>query len=129
MKIDIIATKNAPLAIGPYSQAVKFDNFVFASGQLGIDPQTAALVNGNVEDQTVQAFKNIISILRESDSSIDNVIKMTIYIKNLDHFDIVNNVCKQYFRHHFPARCCIEVSRLPKEAEIEIDVISFCDNG
>ena len=126
MNFEVISTKNAPLAIGPYSQAVKFDNFVFVSGQLGIDPNTGALVNGNIEEQTIQALKNIITILEESDSSIDRVIKMTIYIINLDNFDIVNSICRLYFKHHYPARCCVEVSRLPKEAEIEIDVISFC---
>ncbi len=119
-----IETDKAPKAIGPYSQAIKYESFVFISGQIAIDPKTQEMVKGGIEEQTKQVMENIGAILKEAGLSFDNVIKTTIYLKNLSDFEIVNKIYGEYFKEHKPARATVEVSNLPKGALIEIEVIA-----
>jgi len=125
MKKEIIVTKKAPAAIGPYSQAIKAGEFVFVSGQLPIDLSTGKLVEDNIKNQTRQCLENIKSILEATGSSLDKTVKVTVFLKDMDDFPKMNKIYKQYFDKDFPARCCVEVSRLPKDAEIEIEAIAI----
>lgn len=118
----IIQTKNAPKAIGPYSQAVLFNDVIYTSGQLGINPETQQLEEGLIS-QTTQALKNIKAILEAAGSDMNHVLKTTIYIKNMADFSIVNDIYSQYFSV-YPARSCVEVSSLPKNGLIEIECIA-----
>lgn len=126
MKKEIIKTEKAPSAIGPYSQAVKVREMVFVSGQLGIDPARGNLTKG-IENQTKQALENLKTILEAASSSLDKIIKTTIYIKDMNNFSVMNKIYASYFAENFPARCCVEVSKIPKDAEIEIEAIAVCD--
>ncbi len=120
-----IQTNNAPKAIGPYSQAIKVNNMLFISGQLGVDPSTNILEEG-IENQAIQAFKNINAILEASSLSLDNVCKTTVFLKDLNDFNLVNEIYKKYFLNN-PARSCLEVSRLPKGALIEVEAIAIVE--
>lgn len=121
--IKLIKTSRAPKAIGPYSQAVISKPFVFCSGQIGLNPQTGTLVEG-IEKQTDQVLKNLNYVLKKSGSSLDKVLKTTVYLKDIAHFAKMNEVYAKYFKGHKPARSTVEVSNLPKEALIEIDVVA-----
>jgi 2-iminobutanoate/2-iminopropanoate deaminase len=123
-KIKIIETQKAPKAIGPYSQALVLEDFVFCSGQIGIDPKTSNLVQG-IENQTKQILENLKNILEEAGSSLDNVIKTTIFLTNINDFQKVNEIYGQYFSSHKPARSTVCVASLPKGALIEIEVIGY----
>jgi len=123
-KIKIIETQKAPKAIGPYSQALVLEDFVFCSGQIGIDPKTGNLVQG-IENQTKQILENLKNILEEAGSSLDNVIKTTIFLTNINDFQKVNEIYGQYFSSHKPARSTVCVASLPKGALIEIEVIGY----
>lgn len=121
----IILSKNAPAAIGPYSQAIEVDankKLYFFSGQIAINPQTANVVDGGIEEQTTQVMKNIQAILTEIGASFDDVVKTTIFLKNLSDFNRVNQIYGSYVGKNPPARSTVEVSRLPKDALIEIEV-------
>lgn len=126
----IIATPSAPPAIGPYAQAVKVDNMVFVSGQLPLNPKTRTLITGDIALQTEQVLLNIRAILEEADANLDDVVKITIYMTDLSKFDEVNRVYALFFpntetsQNLLPARATVEVSRLPKDAEIEMDAIA-----
>ncbi|MEZ0323188.1 MAG: RidA family protein [Hydrogenothermaceae bacterium] len=122
--MQIIHTDRAPQAIGPYSQAVKYGNLVFVSGQIAIDPQTNQFIGGDIKQQTIRVLENIKAILEQVGLNLNHVIKTTIYLKNLEDFQIVNEIYGQYFKEHKPARATVEVSRLPKDALIEIEVIA-----
>jgi len=124
MEKEIIATEKASSAIGPYSQAVRAGELLFISGQLGIDPANGELVEGIVK-QTTQALENLRGILEAGGSSLDEVVKVNVFLKNMDTFGAINEIYANYFTEKFPARCCVEVSKLPKEAEVEIDVIAL----
>lgn len=119
-----IHTNNAPEAIGPYSQGIVVDNLFFSSGQI---PLTAdgKLVDGDIQAQTEQVFINVIEILKEAGSSLESVIKTTVFIKNMDDFGKMNDIYATYFQDHKPARSCVEVSRLPKDVLIEMEVIAL----
>lgn len=121
--IKTIFTNKAPLPIGPYSQALKVNGFIFCSGQIGIDPKTNTLVEG-VEKQTHQVLKNLQSILQQAGSDLNKVIKTTIFLKNIADFPKVNEIYSQYFKDHKPARSTVEVARLPKDSLIEIEAIA-----
>ena len=121
----VIATKNAPAAIGPYSQAVQVGNMLFASGQLGLDPATGNFAEGGVKEQTVQAFKNVHAILEEAGLSINDVVKTTVFLADMSDFAAMNEVYAQYFTTNPPARSCVEVAKLPKDALVEIEVIAI----
>lgn len=121
--MKIINTPKAPTPVGPYSQAIVVDNFIFCSGQIGLDPNTNQLVEG-LENQFHQIMQNIRSILEEAGTSLDKVVKVTIFITDISKFSMVNELYSQYFSDHKPARSTVEVSNLPKNALIEIEVLA-----
>jgi 2-iminobutanoate/2-iminopropanoate deaminase len=121
---QVISTKNAPAAIGPYSQAIKTGNFVFLSGQLGINPETGEFVSGAVADQTVQVFKNIQAVLAEAGLTLDNVVKTTVFLADMSDFATVNEIYARHFNEPYPARSAFAVKTLPKNALVEIEVIA-----
>lgn len=122
---EIIYTDKAAKAIGPYSQGVKFGNLVFLSGQIGIEPKRNELVKGGIEAEARQIFENIINILKSLNSDLNNVLKVNIYLKDLEDFPKVNEIYQNYFKDNFPARTTIGGLSLPKNALIEIDVIAY----
>lgn len=124
MNDQIIYTKSAPEPIGPYSQARKSDIFIYTSGQIPIDPATGSLVEGDIKTQTRQALENIKAILEAGYSSISKVIKVTVFLKNIEDFGGMNEIYAEYFGESKPARSTIEAARLPKDSLIEIDVIA-----
>ena len=119
----IVSTKQAPAAIGPYSQAVRVGNLVFLSGQLGLDPETGVLKE-NIGDQTRQALDNIGAILTAVGLNYSHVVKTTVFLKDLDDFGLVNEIYGNIFKDGAPARSCVVVSRLPKRALVEIECIA-----
>lgn len=124
MQKECINTSKAPSPIGPYSQAIKVKDFLFISGQLPIDPSTGEIVRGGAEAQTKQCMKNILAILTEASLHLNNLIKVTIYVKNLNDLNAVNKAYSDFFEKEYPARVCIEVARLPKDASVEIEAIA-----
>jgi 2-iminobutanoate/2-iminopropanoate deaminase len=127
MEKKIIITKNAPKAIGPYSQAIRVNNLIFTSGQIPIDPKNNKIVSDDIKAQTSQVIANLKAILEEEGSNLNNVIKTTVYLKKITDFEEMNEIYKEYFRVNPPARSTVEVSRLPKDVKIEIDAIAICD--
>jgi 2-iminobutanoate/2-iminopropanoate deaminase len=121
----VITTENAPAAIGPYSQAIKAGNFLFVSGQLPIDPSKGSLVENNITAQTKQSLKNIQGILKASGMSMDDVIKVTVFLASMEDFTAMNIVYSTYFTKDFPARAAVEVAKLPKNALVEIEAIAY----
>ena len=126
MNIEQIKTNKAPEALGPYSQAVKYNGLVYLSGQLGILPEAGTIVATNIKDEATQVFENLKNILKASNSSLDNSLKVTVYLKDINDFGIVNEVYANYFKNK-PARSLVEVSKLPKNANIEVDLIAKVD--
>jgi 2-iminobutanoate/2-iminopropanoate deaminase len=122
---DVIATKEGPQAIGPYSQAIRANGFVFVSGQVAIDPATHQFVAGDVAAQTDRAIKNLAGILKAAGSSLQKVVRATVFLKNIDDFAAMNEVYGKHFSSAPPARSTVEVARLPKDALVEIDVIAL----
>ena len=120
----VILTDGAPAPVGPYAQAIKTDHYLFISGQLPIDPATGQLGDGSIQDQTRQVLQNILEILRAADCKQSSLVKTTVYLRNLDDFAAMNDVYAAVFGKNPPARACVEVSRLPKNALIEIDAIA-----
>ncbi|MDR0682870.1 MAG: RidA family protein [Dysgonamonadaceae bacterium] len=120
-----IATKNAPAAIGPYSQAVKTGNIVFLSGQLGINPETGTFVPGFVVEQTEQIFTNIKAVLTEANLTLNNVVKTTVFLSDMADFAAMNEVYAKHFKEPYPARSAVAVKTLPKNALVEIEVIAI----
>lgn len=127
MEKQIISTKNAPAAIGPYSQAVSVGNLLFTSGQIPINPATGEIVSGDVKAATKQSLENIKAILEEAGTSLDKVIKTVVFIKDMNDFASVNEVYGTYFSSNPPARSCVEVARLPKDVLVEIEVIAIVE--
>ncbi|MBD1383167.1 RidA family protein [Metabacillus arenae] len=122
--MKVIATKEAPQAIGPYSQGIVVNNVFYSSGQIPLTPE-GNMVEGNIDEQTHQVFKNLKAVLQEAGASLETVIKATVFIKNMDDFASINEVYGQYFAEHKPARSCVEVARLPKDALVEIEVVAL----
>ncbi|CCF04010.1 RidA family protein [Bacillus velezensis] len=122
--LKAVYTEKAPKAIGPYSQGIKVQDFLFLSGQLPVNPNTDE-VPADIREQTIQVLKNIESILKSEDLKIENIVKTTIFLKNLGDFQAVNEEYGKYLGDHRPARSTIEVSRLPKDVQIEIEVIAY----
>ena len=118
-----VSTEKAPAAIGPYSQAQISNGFVFASGQIPVIPETGALAEG-LEAQANQVFKNITELLKAAGTDISKTVKTTVFIKDMDDFAAINAIYAQYFTKPFPARSCVEVSKLPKGALVECEVIA-----
>lgn len=120
----IINTPNAPAPIGPYSQAVLVDNTLYLSGQICINPKTGNLVNGDITSETKQVMNNLLEILKEAGFDFSNVVKTTIFVKDLGDFATINTTYGEYFSTDFPARETVEVSRLPKDVHVEISCIA-----
>ncbi|HET8773919.1 MAG TPA: RidA family protein [Thermoanaerobaculia bacterium] len=125
MQIEYISTPDAPEAIGPYSQGVKAHGFVYTSGQIALDPATGKLVEGGFEDQVHRVFKNLGAILRAGGTDFNRVLKATVYVTDLENFKALNTIYASYFGDHKPARTTVEVPELPKEADVEIDLIAL----
>lgn len=126
MKKEIISTDQAPAAIGPYSQAVKIGEMVFVSGQIPIDPLSGNLIEGDIKAQTRQVLKNVSAVLSAAGTSIDSVVKATVFITNMNDFALMNEVYAEFFTFMPPARACVEVSRLPKDVLVEVEAIAVC---
>jgi 2-iminobutanoate/2-iminopropanoate deaminase len=122
---EVIATKDGPAAIGPYSQAIKANGFVFVSGQIPLDPVTNTLVSGDVAFQTERVLKNLSGILNAAGSSLEKVVRATVFLKNMSDFAAMNEVYGKHFHTSPPARSTVEVARLPKDVLVEIDVIAL----
>ena len=124
MANQVIHTENAPAAIGPYSQAVKAGNLLFVSGQVPFVPETMEIVEGDVKAQTAQSLKNLQAIFKEAGADFSNVVKTTVFIKDMNEFAQINEVYAEYFGENKPARACVEVARLPKDVKVEIELIA-----
>ena len=124
MMKTVIQSKNAPAAVGPYSQAIDVGEYVFCSGQIPLIPETGLMVEGGIEEQTRQMFANIKAVLAEAGLGFDNVIKTTVFMTDLGKFAIFNGIYAEYFPANPPARSCVEVSALPKGAMVECEVIA-----
>ena len=123
MTKEIISTKNAPQAIGPYSQAVKAGNLMFISGQIPWDPESGDLVSQSIEDQAKQVLENVKSICEAAGCSLDDIVKISIFLTDLSNFAVVNDMMKEYFSEPYPARATVEVSGLPLGVNVEIEAI------
>lgn len=125
MSIEVVATDNAPSAIGPYSQAIIHNNLIYSSGQIPINPATGNVEASVIEEQAIQVLENLKHVLEAAGSSMSKVIKTTVFIKNMGDFPKVNEVYSKYFEAPYPARSCVEVSKLPKDVLIEIEAIAY----
>jgi len=124
---EVISTHDGPKAIGPYSQAIKANGFVFVSGQVAIDPVTNTLVSGDVAFQTDRVLKNVSGILQAAGTSLDKVVRSTVFLKNMNDFTAMNEIYGKFFTAAPPARSTVEVARLPKDVLVEIDVIALAE--
>ncbi len=124
MSSKVVSTEKAPQAIGPYSQGMISGNMVYTSGQLGIDPSIGEIVNTSIQDEARQSLRNVEAVLKEAGASLTDVIKTTVYVKDLNQFGDINEVYSEFFSDHKPARSCVEVARLPKDGNIEIEAIA-----
>ncbi|MBQ6954761.1 MAG: RidA family protein [Mycoplasma sp.] len=123
--MKVIKTKKAPAALGPYEAGIKVGNFIFTSGQIPVDPKTNELVTGPIELQARQSLENIKGILEEEGYSLNDVVKTTVFLADINDFAAVNKVYGEYFSEHKPARSCLQVGRIPKNAGLEIEVIAY----
>ena len=124
MNKTVIATDKSPAAIGPYSQAIEVGGMIYTSGVIGVDPKTGE-AGVTIEEQTRQVFENLRGLLADAGSSLEQAVKTTVFIKNMDDFGKVNDIYASYFTGEFPARSCVEVARLPKDLLIEVEVIAL----
>ncbi len=122
---EVIATQNAPQAIGPYSQAIRANGFIFVSGQIPLNPATQQIVPGGVAEQTTQVIANLEAILKAAGSGLDKVVRTGVYLKDMNEFAAMNEVYARFFPQNAPARSTVEVARLPKDVRVEIDVIAL----
>ena len=127
--IKKIETKEAPSAIGPYSQAVKAGDFIFISGQIPLKPESGEIITGGIKEQTNQVLLNLRAIVQSQNLTLANVVKTTIFLKNMGDFAVVNDVYSTYFSEHKPARATVEVSELPKNALVEIEAVVYCKSA
>ena len=125
---QIIETKDAPQAIGPYSQAVRANGFVFASGQIPIDPQTGEFVAGGVAEQTEQVLKNLSAVMEAAGTGLARVVKTTVFLADMNDFAAMNEVYAKFFTENPPARATVEAARLPRDARVEIEAIALAGN-
>ncbi len=121
---EVVATDNAPKAIGPYSQAIRAGGMIFCSGQIALDPVSNTLIEGDVAKQTERVLKNLSAVLRQAGTSMDKVVKTTVFLKSMNDFAAMNEVYGRFFEKQPPARSTVEVARLPKDVLVEIDVIA-----
>lgn len=122
---EIVKTENAPDAIGPYSQAVKANGFIFCSGQIPLDPRTGRFVEGGIQEQTEQVLRNLMAVLEAAGSGLHRVVKTTVFLSNLNDFGAMNEVYGRFFDENCPARSTIEAGRLPRDARVEIEAIAL----
>jgi 2-iminobutanoate/2-iminopropanoate deaminase len=123
--MDSIQTDRAPQAIGPYSQAIKANGFIFASGQIPLDPATMQIVEGGIEEQTERVLNNLKAVLEAAGSSLDRVVKTTVYLADMNEFAAMNEIYARYFGATKPARATVQVARLPRDVRVEIDVVAL----
>ena len=128
MNKRIIQTELAPAAIGPYSQAIRIGDFLYTSGQIALDPKSGKFLSGEIKEETEQTLKNISAILQADGLELENVIKTTVYLSDLNDFVQMNQIYEKYFSKNKPARACVQVAALPKGAKIEIDAIASCSS-
>ncbi|MCE4612237.1 MAG: RidA family protein [Desulfurococcales archaeon] len=121
----VISTSKAPAPVGPYSQGIVAGGFLFVSGQIPIDPSSGELVRGSFREQVVRVLENLKAIIEASGASLSRVVKVTVYLRNMDRFSEFNEIYKTYFPKDPPARVVVEVSRLPKDAEIEVEAVAY----
>ncbi len=121
---EVVATSNAPKAIGPYSQAIRANGMIFCSGQIALDPANNQLITGDVAAQTERVLKNLSAVLWEAGSNLDHVVKTTVFLKSMGDFAVMNEVYGKFFSKQPPARSTVEAARLPKDVLVEIDVIA-----
>jgi 2-iminobutanoate/2-iminopropanoate deaminase len=126
---DVISTKDAPQAIGPYSQAIRANGFVFVSGQVAIDPATQQVISGDVAAQTDRVLKNLSAILKAAGSGLEKVVRCGVFLKNMGDFVAMNEIYGRHFSAAPPARSTVEVARLPKDVLVEIDVIALAEKS
>jgi 2-iminobutanoate/2-iminopropanoate deaminase len=124
MSIKVINTDKAPQAIGPYSQAIMVGNMVYTSGQIPLKPENGELVTENIEAQTRQVLDNLKAVLEGAGTSLKNVVKTTVFIKDMGDFAVINRIYGEYFTVPHPARSCVEVARLPRDVKVEIEAIA-----
>lgn len=122
---EVISTEKAPGAIGPYSQAIKAGGMLFCSGQIPIDPATGEFVEGGVAEQTEQVFKNLMAVLEAGGSSLDHVVKTTVFLADMNDFAAMNEIYAKYFDSNKPARATVQAARLPKDARVEIECVAI----
>ncbi len=120
-----VKTENAPSAVGPYSQAIDTGSMIFTSGQLPINPETGEILKGDIQDQAEQALNNVKAILEAAGSSLEKVVKVTVFVKDIGNFGKINEIYASFFTDHKPARSLVEVARLPLDGEIEIEAIAL----
>lgn len=125
MTMHLISTEKAPAAVGPYSQGVKKGNVIYTSGQLPIVPETGELLKGNIKDVARQSLENVKAVLNEAGATLNDVVKVTVFVADMNNFAQINEVYAEYFTEHKPARSLVEVSRLPKDGDIEIEAIAI----
>ncbi len=126
-KKEVITSQNAPKAIGPYSVGIKSGQFVFASGQLGIDPKTGEIVQGGIQAETRQALKNLGAVLAEAGLSMENIVKTTVFLNDIKNFTQMNEVYAEFFSGNYPARSAVQAAALPKGGLVEIEAIAAAD--
>jgi 2-iminobutanoate/2-iminopropanoate deaminase len=124
MQKQVVVAKNAPQAIGPYSAGVRIGKFLYTAGQLGIDPTTGDFVDGGIEAQTRQALLNLKAVLEAGGSTLENVIKTTVFLRDMNEFKAMNGVYAEFFTEKFPARSAVEVARLPLDGAVEIEAVA-----
>lgn len=124
MQKQVVVAENAPKAIGPYSAGIKIGNFVYTAGQLGIDPATGDFIEGGVEAETRQALQNLKAVLEAAGTSLENVIKTTVFLRDMNDFAAMNAVYAQFFTANYPARSAVQVARLPKDGAVEIEAVA-----
>jgi 2-iminobutanoate/2-iminopropanoate deaminase len=122
---EVISTDRGPKAIGPYSQAIRANGFIFVSGQIGLDPRTQQLVGGDVTAQTERVLENLKGIVEAAGSSLDKVVRTTVFLADMNEFAAMNHVYSRYFAQNAPARATVEAARLPRDVRVEIDVIAL----
>ena len=121
---EVVSTSKAPAAIGPYSQAIVSSGLIFTSGQIPLNPETGCLVEGGIREQAQQVFHNLKEVLAQAGASMDDVVKVNVYLAHLEDFDVLNQVYGEQFTKPYPARSCVEVAALPKGALVEIEMIA-----
>lgn len=125
MKLEYLATEKAPAAVGPYSQGIRAGQFVYTSGQLPINPLTGELVQEDIQSATRMALENVKAVLEAAGATLEDVVKVTVFVKDMENFSLINQVYSEFFANHKPARSLVEVARLPKDGVIEIEAVAF----